>query len=318
MKNEPENFSFLKNYSFVELETNSNSKLKSLLGSLSLHALMIGALYTFVYFFSLTSSAFNEQDNEVGKKFNKNLTQERGQKKEFLLSAQILDKQELHQEIQKIQTQEQQKKELQKKAIEKHQKELQALEKKTQEKQFENQNLDHQHDLLIKKQQEIKKDLSNLNKAHQVKRNEFELLEKNLEEIEHSIEKHQVEHEIQMRAQSFAQNVLKESLYSDGSLIKKYRQHLSAHLSSYWKANMIAAHDLSRECVVEVSLLPTRRIASLNITQSSGQKAFDQSALAALKKAEPFPEMSGLDQEKIPQKMRFVFQQKGCEVLNDS
>lgn len=317
MKNEPENFSFLKNYSFVELETNSNSKLKSLLGSLSLHALMIGALYTLVYFLSLTPSAFNEQDNEVGKKLNK-ITQEQREKKEFLLSAQVLDKQELHQEIQKLQTQEQQKKELQKKSIEKHQKELQALEKKTQEKQFENQNLDHQHDLLIKKQQEIKKDLSNLNKAHHVKRNELEHLEKNLEEIENSIEKHQLEHEAQMRAQSFAQNVLKESLYSDGSLIKKYRQHLSAHLSSYWKANMIAAHDLSRECVVEVSLLPTRRIASLNITQSSGQKAFDQSALAALKKAEPFPEMSGLDQEKIPQKMRFVFQQKGCEVLNDS
>ena len=316
MSSHQENYNFLKDHPVVSLDYLKLSKMKGTLASILLHILSIGIIYLLSY--DATGHLIFDLKDESQLALLSTDQKDKMIKKDLLLSASVLDKEQLDKEILKLYDKEYQKKQWQKKAVEEHQKQIRILNEQKHQKLIENKTLSEQQNLLKAQQENLKEDLSSLNKMHQVKKDEVATLEKTLDQLEQNKQKHHDEHLSQMRAQSFAQNVLKESLYSDGSLIKRYRQHLSAHLSSYWKANKIAAHEISKECIIEITLLPTRRIGSFEIQQSSGQKAFDQSALAALKKAEPFPELAGLDIEKIPKKMRFVFQQKGCEVLNEN
>ena len=45
----------------------------------------------------------------------------------------------------------------------------------------------------------------------------------------------------------------------------------------------------NRMCILKIELLPSGEVQDVRVTQSSGDTAFDRSALAAVKKAAPFP-----------------------------
>ena len=45
----------------------------------------------------------------------------------------------------------------------------------------------------------------------------------------------------------------------------------------------------NRVCILKIELLPSGEVQTVRVTQSSGDAAFDRSALAAVKKAAPFP-----------------------------
>lgn len=117
------------------------------------------------------------------------------------------------------------------------------------------------------------------------------------------------------RQQSFAQSVLKESLYSDGSILRSYRQNLGAHIGSHWKKNQLSTLSEASKCVLEISMLPTRRIENITIKESSGNDFFDSNAIAAVKRAEPFPEMNKLAQDKLPKTILVVFNQDSCDIV---
>lgn len=165
--------------------------------------------------------------------------------------------------------------------------------------------------------EEAKKVLSSLTDRQKNAQKELQNLETEVSQMEmkhHEFEKKQ---KLRQREQSFSESVFKESLYSDGTVLQAYRESMSAHISAYWKKNQLTGLDSETACIIQMKLLPTARIESLHIEQSSGHLVFDTNALAALSRAEPFPQMKHLHADKVPKVIRVIFKQEGCGVIND-
>ena len=137
------------------------------------------------------------------------------------------------------------------------------------------------------------------------------------QEVDMMVEENQRQRQEQnhlKRQQSFAQSVLKESLHSDGSVLRAYRQSLGAHIGSYWKKNKLSMLSENSQCVLEITMLPTRRIENIAIKESSGNDFFDNNAIAAVRRAEPFPDISKIARDKLPKKILVVFNQDSCDI----
>lgn len=178
-------------------------------------------------------------------------------------------------------------------------------------------NLKNEQKHIQSKKSDLEGKIGELKRTHKEKTGKVKQLEKTYSDLTADVDKQKKEQKKIEREQSFAQSVLKESLYSDGTLLKRYRENLSAHLSSYWKNSpSVGEQTQIRSCTLEVSLLPTMRVASVSIQKSSGHALFDQSAQAAVRKAEPFPDIAGLSPDTLPKKIIVVFEQDSCGVID--
>ena len=58
------------------------------------------------------------------------------------------------------------------------------------------------------------------------------------------------------------------------------------------------------ECKLRLQLVPTGRVVNVNIIRSSGDDAFDRSAVQAVKRVESFPEIKQMSAELFERQFR--------------
>ena len=85
-----------------------------------------------------------------------------------------------------------------------------------------------------------------------------------------------------------------QALQSDAKshVAVSYANSIQRKVVSYWSRPPSARNGM--ECILSIQLVPTGEVITSSILKSSGNKAFDLSALNAVKKAAIFPELKGL------------------------
>ena len=76
---------------------------------------------------------------------------------------------------------------------------------------------------------------------------------------------------------------------SDTDLAMAYTDSIRAAIEDNWSRPPSARRDM--EVVLRLQLIPTGEVVSVSVVKSSGNEAFDTSAINAVKKAERFPEV---------------------------
>ena len=71
------------------------------------------------------------------------------------------------------------------------------------------------------------------------------------------------------------------------SEVKKYAAQFRSKVERSW--SIPAGSTSGLMCLLKIELQPDGKVQNVSITQSSGDEAFDRSAVAAVKKAAPFP-----------------------------
>ena len=107
------------------------------------------------------------------------------------------------------------------------------------------------------------------------------------------------EQERRLRQQAFQdalkeeQGLLQEEVYATEaqSFISRIRQRVESN----WSRPPAARSGM--RCVLQIQLVPTGRIVAVNVVESSGNTAFDRSAVQAVKKVEVFPEVKEMSPE---------------------
>ena len=77
---------------------------------------------------------------------------------------------------------------------------------------------------------------------------------------------------------------------SDTDLAMAYTDSIRAAIEDNWSRPPSARRDM--EVVLRLQLIPTGEVVSVSVMKSSGNEAFDTSAINAVKKAERFPEVA--------------------------
>ncbi|MEP5763463.1 MAG: energy transducer TonB [Halieaceae bacterium] len=80
---------------------------------------------------------------------------------------------------------------------------------------------------------------------------------------------------------------------SDEQLTQSYVALIARAIEDNWSRPPSARNDMEAELVIQ--LIPTGEVVSVTIARSSGQSAFDRSAVLAVQKAERFPELQQLE-----------------------
>jgi colicin import membrane protein len=73
---------------------------------------------------------------------------------------------------------------------------------------------------------------------------------------------------------------LREAIARHAALIKQ-------RVERYWSLPLMSSGNLS--CTLRITMMPSGAVTSVQIAQSSGDSAFDNSAIAAVQKASPLP-----------------------------
>lgn len=89
------------------------------------------------------------------------------------------------------------------------------------------------------------------------------------------------------------QGMLLEEEYANEaqSYVSKFQQRIQSNWSRPPSART------GMQCLLKIQLVPTGRIVNVNIAKSSGNGAFDRSAVQAVKKVETFPEVKEMTPE---------------------
>jgi len=92
-------------------------------------------------------------------------------------------------------------------------------------------------------------------------------------------------------AQAQRQKEIQAALAAEetASLIEHYESLINQHVQDRWDVPPDASIKIGMSNEVTVQLLPSGDILSLSIKKSSGNKAFDDAALKAIRRAEPLP-----------------------------
>lgn len=266
--------------------------------SLLAHVLFAGMMYFYAYQYSGHILPFSENADISGA-----YKSEASPVKDFLRTqAQTISQSALNKEIAAIKQAQIDQREAKVKAEKAHQKKLAQLANEQKK--------------LLTHNDKAKKELSDLENHKKTKKKQLKELNQEVAKVTKLNEEQKLEQKKLKREQSFAQNVLKESLYSDGSILRTYRENLGAHISSYWKKSQLSSAHQEAECILEIVLLPTRRIGTVKVKTTSGNAVFDNNAIAAVRRAEPFPQIGQISQDKLPNKIMVVFKQDGCGVVD--
>jgi len=89
---------------------------------------------------------------------------------------------------------------------------------------------------------------------------------------------------------------------SDTDLAMAYTDSIRAAIEDNWSRPPSARRDM--EVVLRLQLIPTGEVVSVSVVRSSGNEAFDTSAINAVKKAERFPEVADAPQQVFERHLR--------------
>ena len=78
----------------------------------------------------------------------------------------------------------------------------------------------------------------------------------------------------------------------DGIVAQSYNHIIDEKVSENWSRPPSARNDMV--VLLRIQLVPTGQVVGVDVTKTSGNKAFDRSAIRAVKKAERFPELQKL------------------------
>ena len=89
---------------------------------------------------------------------------------------------------------------------------------------------------------------------------------------------------------------------SDTDLAMAYTDAIRASIEDNWSRPPSARRDM--EVVLRLQLIPTGEVVSVTVVKSSGNEAFDTSAINAVKKAGRFPEVADVPQPVFERHLR--------------
>lgn len=93
--------------------------------------------------------------------------------------------------------------------------------------------------------------------------------------------------------QSFAEQQAELQSAQDEVRANSYISVIQQAVIANWSRPASARNDM--QAVLEIQLVPTGAVVDVKVIQGSGNDAFDRSAVAAVKKAERFPELAGME-----------------------
>ena len=144
-----------------------------------------------------------------------------------------------------------------------------------------------QQQAALKRQQE---------KAEQEQR-EQERREKAQQEKQRQEAERQAQLEKQRRAQELLETLEAEEAQAesqtDEATAMSYMAVIQSAIQSNWSRPPSARNGM--EVLLDIQLVPTGKVVSVTIAKSSGNEAFDRSAIAAVDKTESFPELMELE-----------------------
>lgn len=113
---------------------------------------------------------------------------------------------------------------------------------------------------------------------------------------EQKAEKARQEQEKLAQKKAFEQALLEE----EGLLLEEesaeqaqsYSALIASRIEQYWSRPPSTRNGM--RCELAITMVPSGRVVDVNITKSSGNPAFDRSAVAAVKKIETFPEIKNM------------------------
>lgn len=113
-------------------------------------------------------------------------------------------------------------------------------------------------------------------------------------------EQERIERERQLReeterelAEAIAAENMQQQSESDQAMAGSYIALISGLITENWSRPPSARNNMEAELILQ--LVPTGEVVSVTVVKSSGDAAFDESAVRAVKKAERFPEL-----QKVP------------------
>ena len=207
-------------------------------------------------------------------------------KKEKIIEAVAIDEKKVNAEINKLKKAEKRKKRNEKrleekarkakKARKKEERKLRALKKKQKLQEKRN------------KEKRIKenKRLAELAKKQKETQAKLEKLEKERKEKQALIEREEKQRLEKIAAKKRAAEKQRQARYQQGE-IAKYEGLIKSKITRNWI--FPASYQKGMKCKVLVRLIPSGDVISVQITQSSGNSAFDRSVEMAVKKASPLP-----------------------------
>jgi len=161
-----------------------------------------------------------------------------------------------------------------------------AAKRKEQERKKKLAETKRQQDIAKKKEAEAKK-------AAEKKKREQELKRKQALEEEQKQAKQRRQEDLQ---QEFEQALLEEEgLLQEEEYVTEaasYADMIRRRIEQKWSRPPSARNGM--RCELTIDLVPNGRIVDVNIKTSSGNLAFDRSAIAAVKKVESFPEIKNI------------------------
>jgi colicin import membrane protein len=93
-------------------------------------------------------------------------------------------------------------------------------------------------------------------------------------------------------SKALSQDEEAQSTNTEGQLVQGYAGAIKQAIERRWSRPPSARNGMS--CLVQIQLIPTGEVVDVQIVKSSGDEAFDRSAVNAVKKAGQFPELQAL------------------------
>jgi len=106
----------------------------------------------------------------------------------------------------------------------------------------------------------------------------------------------------QALAKAMADEDAQKQLSADKALAESYVDRIRRHAEQNWNRPLSAQKGM--EVLLEIQLVPTGYVNSVSVLKSSGNPAFDQSALQAVHKADPFSEIKDVPSRVFEQYFR--------------
>lgn len=160
-------------------------------------------------------------------------------------------------------------------------------------KRQQEQKLLEQKRLAEKKAAEERERLSRI-KAEEERQRQQELEKQRQEELRKQREAEQARQareEALMR--QLAEQQAREQAANDEATANSYISIIQQAVIANWSRPASARNDM--EAVLEIQLVPTGAVVNVTVVKSSGNQAFDRSAVTAVEKAERFPELADME-----------------------
>lgn len=93
-------------------------------------------------------------------------------------------------------------------------------------------------------------------------------------------------------AKTLSEDEEADSTNTEGQLVQSYQGAIQESVQRRWSRPPSARNGM--HCVLTISLIPTGEVVDVQVLKSSGDDAFDRSAINAVKKASPFSELQAL------------------------